>query len=80
MILLYTSECNYKQIPISLVVGFDSDTMEWNIHHVNDTNARWMPLTISASSMPKLSLMTLASGARQLVVHEALLQTDTVGW
>ena len=36
-----------------------------------------MPLTMSASSMPKLSLMTLASGARQLVVHEALLQTDT---
>lgn len=31
-------------------------------------------LTIRASSMPKLSWMTLARGARQLVVQEALLQ------
>lgn len=30
-------------------------------------------LTIRPSMMPKLSLMTLARGARQLVVQEALL-------
>ena len=30
-------------------------------------------LTINPSSMPNLSLIILAMGARQLVVHEALL-------
>jgi len=35
-------------------------------------NLCWI-LTIKPSTMPKLSLMTLARGARQLVVQEALL-------
>lgn len=34
---------------------------------------RVLILTIRPSMMPKLSLMTLARGARQLVVQEALL-------
>lgn len=33
-------------------------------------------LTISASTMPKLSLMTFARGARQFVVQDALLWTE----
>ncbi len=37
-----------------------------------------LKLTIRPSMMPKLSWMTLARGARQLVVQEALLWRDKV--
>ena len=38
-----------------------------------------MCLTMRPSSMPKLSLIILASGAKQLVVQEALLHSEEEG-
>lgn len=50
---------------------FPSVGLKQVVHEVGTEDEKLF--TMRPSTMPKLSLMTLARGARQLVVHEALL-------
>lgn len=58
---------------------FTSDPITGKQLLLGSVQIQMMRITMRPSTMPKLSLMTLARGARQLVVQEALLQGRD-GW
>uniref|UniRef100_A0A147BVJ1 Putative secreted protein n=1 Tax=Ixodes ricinus TaxID=34613 RepID=A0A147BVJ1_IXORI len=78
-------------LPTALAAPVDAGMMFWaaprpsrHILALGPSTVFWVAVVactvdMSPSTMPKLSLMTLASGAKQLVVHEALLTIVMLG-